>query len=732
MKGLVMLVVLVSIALVHADHHQNHATVSPTGYSGAELDSMRASAEHHAFQAEVSQLLDILVNSLYSNRDVFLRELISNGSDALSKIRFASLTDASVLGTTPELAIYVKADIPNRILHIIDTGVGMTRADMVENLGRIAKSGTKEFLNALSSSDDSSNLIGKFGVGFYSAFLVADIVRVTSKNNDDKQWVWESTADGSFTVTEDPKGNTLGRGTQVSLLLKEGFDEYLDESNVEQLVHKYSEFVNYPIFLWTSHEVEVPVPKPVKDDDKEQSDSPVDLEEEEDEDEEDDEDAAPATETVEVWEWERINAVQPLWTRDPADISQEQYDSFYKSISNDFTAPMAHSHFSAEGDINFRSILFVPSSAPDNLFGGSREKKPLKLFVKRVFINDDFEDMMPKYLSFIHGIVDSDDLDLNVSREVLQQSKTLGVIQKKLVRKAISMFQEMAQDDPEKYQKFFGIFGTNLKWGYLEDKQNKARLEKLMRFASSKVDGLTGFDDYVERMQEGQDQIFYIAGDSKDALVASPLLEKLTKRGFEVLFMTEPIDEYVTQSLTRFGDHPMTNLAKEGFKIDGDEEEDQEELNDKFSGLISFIKTSLGHNKVANVVLSNRLESVPATLVSGQWGWTANMERIAKAQALADKSQTLTSAYKARRIMEINPNHPTILALQQRFAVAGAQDETLTNLAQLIYHSALLTSGFELDDPADLSHQLQRVMIETLTNAPAPVGHEDAIEDDVL
>lgn len=687
------------------------SSMKSTEYTTDQLESMKSSSEHHAFQAEVSQLLDILVNSLYSNRDVFLRELISNGSDALGKIRFQSLTDSSVLATKSDLGLYIKADRRANTLHIIDTGIGMTHAELVENLGRIAKSGTKEFLKAINNQDgDSSSLIGKFGVGFYSAFLVADTVRVTSKSNDDPtQWVWESTADGSFTITPDPHGNTLGRGTQVSLLLKSGMDEYLDEDNLENLIHRYSEFISFPIYLWTTHEEERVIPRPAKQQDE--AGFEVD-EHEEGEDDEDDEDEDDV-QVIDVWAWERINAVAPIWTRDPSEVTEEQYNKFYQSLSLEIEPPLAHTHFTAEGDVNFKSILFIPSSGADYAVGSIRNRgKPLRLFVKRVFITDTLDELMPKYLPFINGVVDSDDLDLNVSREVLQQSKALSMISKKLVRKAIAMFQEMAQDEPEKYEKFWSQFGTHIKWGYLEDKQNKNRLEKLLRFQSSHESGLTGLEAYVERMREGQDQIFFLSGQDLAALKASPLLEKITNRGYEVLFLTEPIDEYIAQTLLRFGDYPLTNIAKEGLKLGDEPEIDLEALNEKFAPLISFLKTSLGFKRVSNVILSDRLESVPAALVSGQFGWTANMERIARAQALTDKSGIAPN--RARRILELNPLHPTIEGFLHTLNSFDETDPQLADNAFLLYHSALLTSGFDLDEPLELSQQLHRVLASSL------------------
>jgi heat shock protein 90kDa beta len=693
-----------------------------------------SSAEEHKFQAEVSQLMDIIVNSLYSNKDVFLRELISNASDALDKIRFFALTDQAVLSSKPDLDIRIRFDPMQRTLSIIDSGVGMTRDDLVNNLGTIAKSGTKAFLSKAKEDESfvasNSGLIGQFGVGFYSAFLVADRVQVRSKHNDEStQWVWESDAQGSFSVVEDTDGEQLGRGTEVKLFLKEDHDEYLDEDTLTDLVHRYSEFITFPIYLWTVHEEE----RIVESDDEVAADADaddegaVDVEEEEDDDDEaeDDEDFEPETELYEVWEWEKLNEVKPIWTRDAATITKEEYDSFYQSISGEFDKPLVHAHFKAEGEISFRSILYVPPKPPGNLFDGSftKQQKPLRLYVKRVFITDNFEDIMPKYLSFIRGVVDSDDIDLNVSREMLQQSKLLDVIKKKLVRKSIGMFQELARDDDAAYQEFFKQFGTSIKWGALEDRHNKARLEKLLRFRSSSVEGLTSLDDYIERMPEGQDQIFYIAGQDIETVKSSPLLERIYRRGYEVLFMVESIDEYLMQSLTRYGDQRLTNVAKEGLKLGEDEQEELDELKEQFADVVAFVQAELGV-KVASVQITNRLTTSPSALVAGAYGWSANMERLAKAQALADHSNT----YKARRILELNPFHPIVQELQTRIA-ADPLDTVAIDVAQLTYHSALLTSGFEFDDPNDLSRHLQRIMVEALSLDPDAVAAQLSAPD---
>merc|ERR1712042_83696 len=462
------------------------------------------------------------------NKEVYLRELISNASDALDKIRLLSLTDKSVLEATEELSIKIKADKENHVLHITDTGVGMTKDDLIDNLGTIAKSGTADFLNKLqdaSSTDQFNDLIGQFGVGFYSAFLVADKVIVTSKHNDDKQYIWESDAN-SYSVAEDPRGPTLKRGTQISLYLKEESYDFLEQDTVRDLIKKYSQFINFNIYLWGSSTktVEEPIEDEVKDDEDEVKEE--DKEEDEEgavEEEKEEEEKKPKTKKVDktTWDWELCNESKPIWTRKPEDIEQDEYDEFYKSITKDKNGPMTQTHFIAEGEVTFKSLLFVPNNQPSeqfNKYGQAAEN--IKLYVRRVFITDDFKDMMPNYLSFVKGVVDSDDLPLNVSRETLQQHKLLKVIKKKLVRKTLDMIKKISDD---KYAAFWAEYSTNIKLGVIEDTANRTRLAKLLRFTSSNGK-LTSLAEYVERMKDKQESIFYMAGSSKEEVEKSPFV----------------------------------------------------------------------------------------------------------------------------------------------------------------------------------------------------------------
>merc|ERR1711936_1227903 len=511
-------------------------------------------------------MMKLIINSLYRNKEVYLRELISNASDALDKIRLISLTDKSVLESTEELSIKIKADKDNHVLHI--TGIGMTKQDLINNLGTIAKSGTADFLNKLqdaSSTDQFNDLIGQFGVGFYSAFLVADKVIVTTKHNDDKQYIWESDAN-SYSVVEDPRGPTLKRGTTISLYLKEESYDFLEQDTVRDLIKKYSQFINFNIYLWGSSTKTVE--EPIEEDEAEETPKDEDEEGTVEEDKEEEE-KKPKTKKVEktTWDWELCNEAKPIWTRKPDNIEQTEYDEFYKSITKDNNGPMTQSHFIAEGEVTFKSLLFVPNSQPSETFNKyGQVGENIKLYVRRVFITDDFKDMMPNYLSFVKGVVDSDDLPLNVSRETLQQHKLLKVIKKKLVRKTLDMIKKISDD---KYAAFWAEYSTNIKLGVIEDTANRTRLAKLLRFTSSNGK-LTSLAEYVERMKDKQESIFYMAGGSKEGVEQSPFVERLLKKGYEILYLTEAVDEYAISALPEFEGKKFQNVAKEGFSIDGD------------------------------------------------------------------------------------------------------------------------------------------------------------------
>ena len=693
--------------------------------------------------------MDIIINSLYSNKDIFLRELISNGSDSLDKIRFLSLTDESVLGSGEEanLDIRIKVDKENGVLSIRDRGVGMTKAELKENLGTIAKSGTSAFLEQMQKGGDM-NLIGQFGVGFYSVYLVADFVEVRSKHNsEDKQWIWESKADGAFAISED-EGEPLGRGVEVNIYLKEEAQEYLEEDKLKELVEKYSEFINFPIYLWNSEEVEEDVPlsdeelaeQAAKAESGEEDEEDLEETDEDDESEENDEDddevededeeELPQTKTVKktVWDWKTVNDNKAIWLRSSTEVEDDEYTKFYKALSKDDKEPLSYTHFKAEGDVEFKSILFIPEKPPSDLFDNYYNKAAaLKLYVRRVFISDEFDELLPKYLSFIKGIVDSDTLPLNVSRETLQQHTSLKTIKKKLVRKALDMIRKLAEegqdddDDEEaavaaddsadeeetKYDKFWKNYGKAIKLGIIEDASNRTRLAKLMRFYTSKSPTkLVSLEQYVERMKPGQKSIYYLAGESREALEKSPFLEKLLHKDLEVIYFTDPIDEYTMQNLTEFDDFKFSNASKEDLKFGDDTEAAKARLKkvkEEFKDFIKWWKEILPSEDVEAVKISNRLVTTPCSVVTSKYGWSANMERIMKAQALSDDGRM---AYmRGRKTLEINPGHPIIKTLKDK-SEDDADDEDTKRTALIMYETALLESGFMFEEPKGFAGRL--------------------------
>lgn len=707
------------------------------GLNAAQIKELREKSEKHAFQAEVNRMMKLIINSLYKNKEIFLRELISNASDALDKIRLLSLTNEDAMAANEELTIKIKSDKEKNMLHITDTGIGMTKEELVKNLGTIAKSGTSEFLNKMTEMQEegqsTSELIGQFGVGFYSAFLVADKVIVTSKHNNDTQHIWESDSN-QFSVIEDPRGDTLGRGTTITLVLKEEASDYLELETIKNLVKKYSQFINFPIYVWASktETVEEPIEEDAEaaeEPEKEASEDEAEVEEEEGEDKD-----KPKTKKVEktVWDWELMNDIKPIWQRPAKEVEEDEYKAFYKTFSKDNDDPMAHIHFTAEGEVTFKSILFVPTSAPRGLFDeyGSKKNDYIKLFVRRVFITDDFNDMMPKYLNFIKGVVDSDDLPLNVSRETLQQHKLLKVIRKKLVRKTLDMIKKIAE---EQYNdKFWKEFGTNIKLGVIEDHSNRTRLAKLLRFQTSNSEtDLSSLEQYVERMKEKQDKIYFMAGTSRKEAESSPFVERLLKKGYEVIYLTEPVDEYCIQALPEFDGKRFQNVAKEGVKFDESEKakEKREALEKEFEPLTTWLKDKALKDKIEKAVLSQRLTNSPCALVASQYGWSGNMERIMKAQAYQTGKDISTNYYASqKKTLELNPKHPLVKQLLNRVN-ADAEDQTASDLAVVLFETATLRSGYQLVDTKAYGDRIER-MLRLSLNVPLDEQIEEEPEEE--
>eukprot|EP00197_Chlamydomonas_leiostraca_P012972 CAMPEP_0202865410 /NCGR_PEP_ID=MMETSP1391-20130828/5942_1 /ASSEMBLY_ACC=CAM_ASM_000867 /TAXON_ID=1034604 /ORGANISM="Chlamydomonas leiostraca, Strain SAG 11-49" /LENGTH=829 /DNA_ID=CAMNT_0049545253 /DNA_START=106 /DNA_END=2595 /DNA_ORIENTATION=+ len=728
---------------------------------------VRAGSESFAFQAEVNRMMDIIIHSLYSNKDIFLRELISNASDALDKIRFLSLTDKSVLGEgdTANLEIQISLDKENKILTIRDRGIGMTKDDLIKNLGTIAKSGTSAFLEQMQKGGDI-NLIGQFGVGFYSVYLVADWVEVISKHNDDKQWVWSSGVDGGFTMAEDTEGEPLGRGTMVRLHLKPEALEYSEESKLRDLVGKYSEFINFPIYMETEKEVEVPIEEEgdAKEEAKEEADTKEDKEEEkegddgvddaEDDDDEEEEgkEEAKKTRKEKRKEWDLLNDSKAIWLRAPKDVSEEEYKKFYKAVSKDYGESLGHVHFKAEGDVEFKAVLFVPKTVPYEFYDKYYEKGSkgaLKLYVRRVFITDDADELLPRWLGFLRGIVDSDTLPLNVSREMLQQHAALKTIKKKIIRKVLDLIKKWADDEAKcrkaeedkkkaeegkeeeakeeadadiptgeactAYETFWSQYGRAMKLGMIEDATNRGRLTKLLRFHTSKSpEKLTSLDEYIARMKDGQKDIYYLAGATKEEIAKSPFVEQLLRKGYEVIYYTDVLDEYVMQHVLDYDDKKFANVAKEDLKLaDKDEKERKrdKELKDEFKDLTKWWKKLLG-DQVTGVKVSARLATTPCVVVAGKYGQSANMERIMRAQAFQDPNRA--GMHRSQKVFEINPRHPVIRGLKDKVNALGEDAEEVTALGKLLYESAMLESGFILEDPKEFTRRVQGLVRSSL------------------
>ncbi|KAL5723986.1 hypothetical protein ACHQM5_007309 [Ranunculus cassubicifolius] len=698
--------------------HRNESTAAAS-------DPSPPPVEKYEYQAEVSRLMDLIVHSLYSNKEVFLRELISNASDALDKLRFLSVTEPGLLNAGVDLDIRVQSDKDNGIITITDSGIGMTRQELVDCLGTIAQSGTAKFLKALKDSKDAgadNNLIGQFGVGFYSAFLVSDKVVVSTKSpKSDKQYVWEGEANASsYIVREETDAEKiLPRGTRLTLYLKHDAKEFAHPERIQRLVKNYSQFVSFPIYTWQekalTKEVEV-------------EDDPSEVKKD-GEDDKVEKKKKTKTEVERYWDWDLTNETKPIWLRNPNEVTTDEYNDFYKNTFNEYLEPLASSHFTTEGEVEFRSILYVPAIAPKDDVINSKTKN-IKLYVKRVFISDDFDgEMFPRYLSFVKGVVDSHDLPLNVSREILQESRIVRQMRRRLVKKAFDMILGISKsENRDDYERFWDNFGKHLKLGCMEDKENHKRIGPLLRFFSSQAEEeMISLDEYVENMKPEQKHIYYIAADSVTSAKNTPFLEKLLEKEFEVLYFVDPIDEIAIQNLKKYKDLDFVDISKEDLDMGDKNEEKEKEVKQEFGQTCDWIKKRLG-DKVASVQISNRLSSSPCVLVSGKFGWSANMERIMKAQSLGDP--TSLDYMRGRRVFEINPDHQIIRNLNVAYRHSPDDEEALRAI-DLMYNTALISSGFTPENPAELGVKIYEMMNTALSSKfgapPAYGGYQQQV-----
>jgi molecular chaperone HtpG len=637
---------------------------------------MASSSETFAFQAEINQLMSLIINTFYSNKDIFLRELISNSSDALDKIRHESLSDKSKIEAEPNFEIKITPNKEEKTFTIEDTGIGMTKDDLINCLGTIAKSGTKQFMESLKNSDQK--LIGQFGVGFYSAYLVADTVEVFTKhNNSDCTLLWKSNAGGTFEIsTTDVQ---LSRGTRMVLHMKEDQLEYCDEAKIENLIKIHSEFISYPIKLLkiTKETKEVPVEEDTADEIENTHEVKV----------EDADESKSKTKTIteEKSEYVQVNKQKPIWTRKPEEISDEEYKTFYKNLTNDWEDCLKYNHFSVEGQLEFKGLLYVPKRAPFDMFESTKKKQNnIKLYVKRIFITDDCKDIVPEYLSFVKGIVDSEDLPLNISREMFQQNKIMKVIKKNVTKKCIEMLKEISESSD--FKTFYESFSKNIKLGIHEDSANRAKLAELLRYNTNSKEFMS-LDSYIEDMKENQQSIYYICGESTQSVKNNPSVKAVQKLGYQVIYMTDPLDEYIMQQLKDYKDKKFVCVTKEGLDIAKVDDATKE----KYKVLCEKVKTELGDN-VEKVQISISLGDSPCAILTSEYGWSANMERIMKAQAL---NNSMNMGYmSARKTLELNVEHKIIKELCSRVE----NEKEIKDIVSMMYDVALLSGGFGVND----------------------------------
>ena len=694
----------------------------------ASTTEQEQAGETFEYQAEVNRLMDLIVNSLYSNKDVFLRELISNASDACDKLRFRSVQEPEILNgqSVTDLSIKVRGQESDKTLTIEDNGIGMSKDELVANLGTIANSGTSKVMEMLKQQNEAAsgeNLIGKFGVGFYSSFLVADTVKVTSKSNDDgKAWTWESKIDStSYTIREasESEAKDLVRGTRITLKLKDECEEYATDKKLSSLVKTYSEFITFPIEVFStiqkSKQVEdIEATKAKKE---EWEKKKIEAEAKGEEFTEPEPEKVMKEEMYDEQDWKTQNNDKPIWTLAPKDVSDDQYNEFFKTTFKEFLDPLAVSHFKVEGEMEFKSILYVPGMAPFEQQDMMQKSKSIKLFVRKVFISDEFdESLLPRYMTFIRGIVDSNDLPLNVSREILQESKVVRVIRRRLVSKTLGMLNEISKRENEDYKTFWEGFGRQLKLGVIEDVANRKELAGLLRFTTSKSasdqESNRSLSDYIADMPEAQKAIYFVAGDTRKQCENSPFMEKLNKLGYEVLYCTDPIDEVSMANLATFEEKEIKDISKEDLDLGDEDDEEQkkknEQIADEFKTVTEWLKKELV-GEVEKVEVSSRLTETPCILVTSKFGWSANMERIMKAQAMGDARAQ--DYMKGKKTLEINPFSPVIKQLKMRVESAPDAEET-KEMCKLLFDTALLTSGFSIDQPAEFAERVFKLMTQ--------------------
>ena len=646
-----------------------------------------AKVEEHRFQAETKRLLDLMIHSLYTNKEIFLRELISNASDALDRLRFEALTDPMLLEESDKYEIRLETDKEARTLSVSDTGIGMSRDEVIANIGTIARSGTDEIrkgLEAAPTAQMAADLIGRFGVGFYSSFMVADkVVLTTRRAGETTATRWESTADGAYLLSE---AEVDRRGTTVTLYLKQadpeiGIEDFTDQWALSRIVRKYSDFVTYPI-----------IGKHIS----EETGNDGSLAHE----------SKPPT----VIEDKILNSMKPIWSRPQAEVSESEYADFYRHVSNDWTPPFKTVSLKAEGTIEYQALLFIPAQAPYDLFYHGYQGG-LRLYAKRVMVMENCAELLPGYLRFVKGVVDSADLPLNISRQTLQQDRHLTQIRKWLTKKILDLLAELFEKDHDNYLKFWGQFGRALKEGASSDYENKERILSLLLFQSSAdPEKLTTLKAYVERMKEGQEEIYYLTGESRGLVENSPHLEAFKERGYEVLYLTEPVDELLVQSLWDYEGRKLKSAGKGTLKLGDNQEEKekaQEELKKKeeeAAELFAAMQTALDDH-VKQVRLSNRLVASPACLVGTEMDYSPQMERLLQ--------KGKGGGPKQRRILELNPSHEIFVKLQERFQ-QNKEDKAIGKYAELLLGHALLAEGSEIPEPAKFNHLMVELMLKTL------------------